>query len=279
MFCMYKTIMVSALAACGVAGVSWAEPEVKVELYDLRCVYKDPNADQNSVFKIKTPRCQVHLLVRPTDPNTFVSAVLNKSSLKMKDAKGKVLPTEDLPGLTPLGRMAGEDASKVVTLQSTKLPKGGSLTLSGTLVVQVSSGSTVHEPQAFDATKGGVFHAGEVSYTLAPGKADVFSVGLAEGCTAVTMTSPNHAMIHQVEFTTPQGEAVHKSASVRDDVKATYFLNTKMTDLRIVVSTYKEPRVVNCPVDMTLNLSGEVKKKEPAAEDAAAAKPQKKAAR
>lgn len=268
-------------AACALTDVACAATELRVDLQELRCSFAKPAAQNASVgfMRVSNPPCVIALRVSTDSADTLLCG-MEGMDLTATDAKGNKLKVSESVSMS-----RDDDAEQTVTVQLNKLPKGGSVTLSGTLTAKVSAGSDTHAPQAFDATKGGSFKAGNVSYTLAaPGQKsegagpDMMSIlGFgpgSDGGTSVVMTTPDGGAIKGVEFTTADGKAVRTNGTMSTGNTVTYMLDTKETNLKIIITTYRETEKASCPVDMTINLSGSVKKK--AADTAAEEQPKPK---
>lgn len=266
-----------AVVGGALAGSVCAADALQVELAELQCRYARTSAKiQDGALEVSMPPCVVSLCVRAGAADSLLCGV-QSTEWTATDAKGNRIKVTEIQ-MPMLGASDKEkEAAQKLMLQLAKLPKGGSVTISGSLTARVANGANTAEPQAFDAKKGGSFTAGSVSYTLAAGKAmDFMGFGGSEGCTAVEMKASDADAIANVTFTTAEGKAVKITGKASMFNVVTYTLDTKETALRIAVSTYKEVQEVSCPVNMTLNLSGEVKKKAAEGADNEQPKPKQK---
>lgn len=257
-----------ALAAVGAfAGVSPAADGVQAELYSISCQYVKQTG------MISNPPCMITLRLSASEADAMVCSV-DQSELTATDAKDAALKVSQ--SAFPVGVSDHEDSAKYVTLKLDKLPKGGSMSLVGVLKLTLAAGAEKHEPQAFQVEKGGSFQAGSVAYTLSPSKgADFFGFSSDESGTSVKLSTKDDSAIKDVSFTTKAGKEVRVTTRMKMGDECIYTLDTKETDLNIAISTYKDAKVVDCPVNMTINLSGVMKKSAAGDDSEKPAKPTK----
>lgn len=266
-------ILIMAAAGCAAADMCGAATPLQVELREIHCTFPGASAKDNSpaVMLLTSKPCTITLQVSTGAPDKLLSE-LKTVEITATDAKGNSVGVSPSP--MPVMSDDGDSAQSIM-LKLDAVPKGGSVTLKGTLSAQVAGGANTHAPQEFDATKGGSFTAGSVAYTLAAGKnTGFFGFGGDESATAVEMRTEHAAAIKDVAFTTASGKAVRINGTFSMNGTKTYMLDTEEKSLRIVVSTYKGFETMSGEVDMTVSLSGEVKKK--AADAAPTAKPKQK---
>ena len=282
---MKATTVFMLAAACALIDMAHADAGLQVELQELRCSFAKPAAqgDSSGFMRISNPPCVLSLRVS-ADSADMLLCEMEGTDLTATDAKGNKIKIKVSESI---GMPKRDDDGQSVTVQLNKLPKGGSVTLTGTLTARVAAGADTHAPQEFDATKGGSFKAGDISYTLAaPVKKEAgaepdmmgflgFGPG-SDGGTSVVMTTPDVAAIKDVKFTTADGKAVRTNGTMSMGNTVTYMLDTKETKLKITISTYKGTEKASCPVDMTVSMSGEVKKKSAAAAAEEQPKPKQK---